>query len=142
MSCTLGDEAIPLFEAISRSTVAFCFGFLPSTSTRRLSERLLRIIEQSKTLAMFECEQWKKKALYRRIQRNVERNDWIEKMRCAIEYKVTTVYKRAKLILVGQGAAGKTSTARSLLGRSFEPEYVSTIVGNADAQIALHDIIQ
>jgi len=36
-------------------------------------------------------------------------------------------WRRSKLMIVGQGKAGKTATVRSLLGLSFEPEWVSTV---------------
>jgi len=36
-------------------------------------------------------------------------------------------WNRSKLMIVGQGRAGKTATVRSLLGESFEPEWESTV---------------
>lgn len=39
----------------------------------------------------------------------------------------TTPWLRSKLMVVGRGAAGKTNTVRSLIGRPLNPEWDSTV---------------
>lgn len=56
-------------------------------------------------------------------------------MKSAIEANKSVRYRRTKLMFIGQGRAGKTSTLHSLIDQSFEPELASTKVGNADVNI-------
>ena len=61
----------------------------------------------------------------------------MKKVQYALTYNATTSFKRTKLLFVGNGGAGKTSTIRSLLSGEFRPEYDSTEVADANVQISL-----
>ena len=117
------------------------FSFSPESATESLCNELLTTLNENPQLSEFKCEQWEERPAYKKLQEKIKKFAWIKTIRVAIQYSLTTKYNRAKLILVGQGAAGKTSTAFSLLGRKFNPEYISTIVGNADVQIDLYDVL-
>ena len=75
--------------------------------------------------------------MFKQIQEQVERNRWIQKVQYALLQNVTTTFKRTKLLVVGKGGAGKTSTIRSLLTKDFKSEYDSTEVADANVQVSL-----
>ena len=86
---------------------------------------------------MFFSEQLKEHHLFKQIQRQVEKNNWMHKVQYALAQNVTTTFKRTKLLVVGKGGAGKTSTIRSLLTKEFQAEYDSTEVADANVQVSL-----
>ena len=55
----------------------------------------------------------------------------------ALESGENVPYRRTKLLFVGEGRAGKTSTINSLLGLEFHPEQASTLVAEAEADVAV-----
>lgn len=55
---------------------------------------------------------------------------WLAAVRKAIENNDEHAWGRVKLMVVGQGAAGKTSTVRSLLGLPFDTAHASTEVAD------------
>ncbi|GBG26751.1 Leucine-rich repeat serine/threonine-protein kinase 1 [Hondaea fermentalgiana] len=55
---------------------------------------------------------------------------WLEAVSAAITQGDAHAWGRAKLMVVGRGAAGKTSTVRSLLGQASRVEHLSTEVAD------------
>lgn len=68
------------------------------------------------------------------------RNDstWLEAVASAIKDGDEHAWGRAKLMVVGRGAAGKTSTVRSLLGQQHVCEHLSTEVADVHRTHAKH----
>ena len=58
----------------------------------------------------------------------------------AVNNREKTAFARTKLMVIGNGGAGKTSTIRKLLGKPFQEKYLSTEVGEADAQVQLSNV--
>ena len=67
----------------------------------------------------------------------VERARWLVSVRQAVASKRKTRFVRNKLMFIGNGGSGKSSTIRALVGLPFHRKYVSTIVGEANDQIDL-----
>ena len=86
---------------------------------------------------VFFSEQLKEHNLFKRIQLQIERNRWMQMVQYTLVRNVTTNFKRTKLLVVGNGGAGKTSTIRSLLTKEFQTEYDSTEVADANVQVSL-----
>lgn len=62
---------------------------------------------------------------------------WLYKIKEALESDEVVDYRRTKMMFIGNGEAGKTSTVRGLLGKKFLRDIESTRVGDADQQIQL-----
>ena len=73
--------------------------------------------------------------IYKEIQEKVEKNSWIQKATYAVDNEYATTYNRSKLMFVGKGAAGKSSTIRTLLGEPFLENYKSTVLGETHVEI-------
>ena len=86
---------------------------------------------------MFLSDDLKEHYLFNQIQQQVKKNRWMQKVQYALMYRVTTSFKRVKLLAVGNGGAGKTSTIRSLLTKRFQADYDSTEVADANVQVSL-----
>ena len=74
---------------------------------------------------------------YKKLQAEIAKNRWMDKLRCGIDREYLARYNRMKMTFVGKGGAGKTSTIKSLLGHPFEAEYNSTIVGDVEFQVSI-----
>ena len=59
---------------------------------------------------------------YDELQHIVSQNLVEAKVYAAINSNEMVKYRRSKIMFVGQGGAGKTSTIRSLLGEEFQKE--------------------
>ena len=51
-------------------------------------------------------------------------------------------YKKVKVMFLGDGAAGKTTTLRRLLGKEFEEKHISTEVGDVNLDVIVADMHQ
>ena len=58
----------------------------------------------------------------------------------AVNSNKKMVYLRSKIMLVGRGAVGKTSTISSLLGYPFQRRHISTPVAEAERQIHISNV--
>ena len=63
---------------------------------------------------------------------------WADDVKAAILKKGKAEFRRNKLMMIGNGGAGKTSTLKSLLGLKFSKKYNSTLVADNDQQIELY----
>ena len=59
------------------------------------------------------------------------------RIQSALESGENVPYRRTKLLFVGEGRAGKTSTINSLIGLEFNPDQASTLVAEAETDVAV-----
>ena len=73
--------------------------------------------------------QLEKNPVYEEIITLVSKNAWIAGVKHAIKQRYEVSYLRTKLLFVGRGKAGKTTTINSLLKKEHNARYLSTLVG-------------
>jgi len=71
------------------------------------------------------------------LKDEVNKRALTKKISDAIKTGQEVKYNRSKIMFIGAGAAGKTSTIRSLLGKPFLEDIDSTIVGKGDIQVEI-----
>ena len=64
-----------------------------------------------------------------RIEKLLEKNRRVQKnaFAAALKSSEKAAWRRSKLMLIGEGMAGKTATVRSLLNESFDAQWKSTV---------------
>ena len=82
-------------------------------------------------------EQLKDNEIFQDIQKQIQENSWIRRVQFSLETNYKVPYRRTKLLVVGDGGAGKSSTIRSLLNYDFDEERHSTEVADANIPVSL-----
>ena len=83
-------------------------------------------------------------AILKRIKKELEFQKSLQKA-AYLQAKQSTskvAWKRSKLMVIGEGAVGKTATIRSLLNRPFNPEWESTVGVSLTEAVARRNDIQ
>ena len=77
---------------------------------------------------------------YKELEAVVLKNKTISDIHRAICGEVKIKYQRSKILFIGEGEAGKTSTIRSLAKEKFEEKHHSTSVAEATQQLLLSNL--
>ena len=72
------------------------------------------------------------------LKRLSDERAWVTRVRRAILSNDRVDFRRNKLMFIGNGGAGKTSTLKSLLGIKFSKKHNSTLVADNDQQVELY----
>mmetsp|Transcript_3144 Transcript_3144/g.4237 ORF Transcript_3144/g.4237 Transcript_3144/m.4237 type:complete len:948 (+) Transcript_3144:202-3045(+) len=98
-----------LIKAVSINTFIIYINIFSNAIKKKQEAKLISALGRNEAAALARLE--REKTAYVDVFQNRLKGSW----------------KRSKLMIVGQGKSGKTSTVRSLLGKQFEPDWLSTL---------------
>jgi len=138
-SIPIGREGTrALTEAMKHNTSILSFNLHGCSIPETCHEFFLDMFHHNKTVLRMNLygNSLRGASNYRDIDEHMERNKRLRKeavakyetaFHYAMEHGSHAPWRRAKLMVIGQGRAGKTATVRSLMGEEFDPNGESTL---------------